>query len=314
MNTWNESELPKPTESTSQLISDVDRWGYCLIANAIDPTTLAEVQKRLSDQARAEQEQGHHQMSEVQDSSGVNQWLYMLINKGKVFEKLLFQTNIMAVLQHLLGEEYVLSDFAAHITRPGNSLLPLHIDQWWLPPPKMPGEKHTRPGNIGRTKVVMAKGLPPRSTTPINATAVVNAMWMISDYTQANGATRLVPGSHHSGLQPAQSVPHQCPTVAAEGAAGTVVLWDGRTWHAAGANDSNAPRYGVTSYYSGPQYRSLSNWTIGTKQAVLDNASAELLQLLGFKPFGGYGHTGNRDGIMATSAEHLIGELTPRAE
>ena len=307
MSPWKASELPKPTESLQQLTSDINQWGYCLIANAIDSTDLANVRQRLSDQARAEQEQGHHKMSEVQDASGVNQWIYMLINKGKSFENLLFQPNIMGLLQHVLGDEYVLSDFSAHITRPNTSLLPLHIDQWWLPPPSLPGETHVRPGNIGRAKVIMEDGLPARSTTPINAPAVVNAMWMVSDYTERNGATRLVPGSHLSGKQPAQKVPHQCPTIAAEGPAGTVVVWDGRTWHAAGANNSDKPRYGVTSYYSGPQYRSLSNWTLGVKTHVLDSASPELFQLLGFTPFGGYGHTGSGGG--AKSAEHLIGEL-----
>ena len=307
---WNTDELPKATESVAQLRADVDRWGYCLIANCIDEASLAQVRQRLSDQAHAEQVQGHHERSEVQDPGGINQWVYMLINKGKAFEKLLFEPKVTSVLEHVLGSEYVLSDFSAHITRPGNSLLPLHIDQWWLPPPRIPGEQFVKPGDIGREKVVMAEGLAPPSTLPINSPVVVNAMWMLSDYTEENGATRLVPQSHLSGQQPVQSVPHQCPSVPAEGKAGTVVLWEGRTWHAAGANDSDEPRYGVTSYYSGPQFRSLSNWTLGTKQTVLQQASPELLQLLGFKPFGAYGHTGSTNNGFAESAENLIGELS----
>ena len=311
MDHWAHETLPQATSDVGQLTRDLDTYGYCLIADAIAEADLQAVQHRLEQQARAEQEQGHHQFSDVQDPGGINQWVYMLINKGEVFQKLLFQPQVTAMLEHLLGSEHVLSDFSAHITRPGNTLLPLHIDQWWLPSPRLPGDPHIKPGDIGRTKVETIDGVPSRSTTPINPPVVVNAMWMITDYTEQNGATRLVPGSHLSGLQPKQCVPHACPTVPAVGKAGTVILWDGRTWHAAGANNSDAPRYGVTSYYSGPQFRSLSNWTLGAKPDVLAQASPELLTLLGFKPFGGYGHTGTRGGEFAKSAEYGIGELEP---
>ena len=91
--------------------------------------------------------------------------------------------------------------------------------------------------------------------------------------------------------------------------AGTVVLWDGRTWHSAGENKSNEPRYGITTYYSGPQFRSLQNHTLGSKAALLDGASPELLTLLGFRAFGGYGHTGERDAEFARPSDGLVGEL-----
>ncbi len=314
MNPWPTDSLPEATTSISQLKTDLSMYGYCLIADAISDKNLRAVRSRLENQAQAEQEQGHHQFSDVQDPGGVNQWIYMLINKGDEFQNLLFQPAIMAMLEHLLGEHYVLSDFSAHITRPGNSLLPLHIDQWWLPPPRHPHEQHIRPGDIARAKVQVSDEPPSPSKTPINPPVVVNAMWMISDYTEENGATRLVPGSHLSGLQPVQTVPHPCSTIPATGKAGTVILWDGRTWHAAGANNSNEPRYGVTSYYSGPQFRSLSNWTLGAKKDVLENASPELLTLLGFKPFGGYGHTGTRGGVFVKSAAHGIGALYPQGQ
>ena len=306
---WDPAMLPRATRDEARLKADLDTYGYCLIEDAIDADGLTAVKERLAEQAAAEQQKGHHRRSEVQDPAGINQWVHMLLNKGAAFQKLLFQPQIIAMLEHLFGDSHILSDFSAHITRPGNSLLPLHIDQWWLPPPRMPGEAHIRSGTIKRGSVIVHEGPPQPSKTPINAPVVANAMWMISDYTQANGATRLVPGSHLSGAQPAQTIPHSTPSIAAEGRAGTVVMWDGRTWHAAGANTSDQPRYGVTSYYSAPQFRSLTNWTLGTKQAVLDKASPELLTLLGFKPFGSYGQTGEKNGDFARPAAELIGEL-----
>jgi ectoine hydroxylase-related dioxygenase (phytanoyl-CoA dioxygenase family) len=309
MKTPTPGSLPQPSGDLQQLIANIDEHGYCLIAEALDEPGIAAVRERLAAQARAEQRLGHHKLAPTQDVGGINQWVYMLLNKGKVFQRLLFHPLVSAVTEHLIGGEYLLGDISAHITRPGNSLLPLHIDQWWMPPPVRPRERHVRPGSMTRDNVPKVDGMPPICRDPINAPVVVNAMWMISDYTEANGATHLVPGSHLSGALPAPSVPHEVPTARAVAPAGTVVLWDGRTWHSAGENKSNEPRYGITTYYSGPQFRSLQNHTLGSKAALLDGASPELLTLLGFRAFGGYGHTGERDAEFARPSDGLVGEL-----
>lgn len=300
---------PQLSNDPQQLTSDVDEYGYCLIAEALDAQAINSVRERLAAQADAEQRLGHHQLAPTQDVGGINQWVYMLLNKGEVFQRLLFQPVVSAVVKHLIGDEYLLGDISAHITRPGNSLLPLHVDQWWMPPPVRPGERHVRSGSITRENVPKLHGLPPVCKDPINPPVVVNAMWMISDYTEANGATHLVPGSHLSGALPAPTVPHEVPSARAIAPAGSVVLWDGRTWHSAGENKSNEPRYGITTYYQGPQFRSLQNHTLGSKPELLEGASPELLTLLGYKAFGGYGHTGDRDAEFARPSKELIGEL-----
>ncbi|MFO0997694.1 MAG: phytanoyl-CoA dioxygenase family protein [Alphaproteobacteria bacterium] len=306
---WDPTTLPKPTQDLARLKADMDQFGYCMIEAAFPRTVMDAIRTRLAEQAAAERKHGHHRRSEVQDPGGVNQWVGLLINKGKVFQGVLFHPLIEGVVEHLLGPEFTLSDFAAHITRPGNSLLPLHMDQWWMPMPAMPGEPYVRASTISRENV--RTGPPTRSTTPINPPMVVNAMCMISDFTEENGATRLVPTSHLSGTQPEPSLPHPVPTVAATGPAGNVVIWEGRTWHAAGANVSREERYGLVSYYAAPQSRSLQNFTLATKPEILEGASPELLRLLGFKVWHSYGQTGLSGGEYAKPASELIGELKP---
>ena len=73
-----------------------------------------------------------------------------------------------------------------------------------------------------------------------------NIMWMISDFTEQNGATVLVPKSHLSGAQPDGSLPHPVETVQAVGKKGTALNYDGRLWHAAGENISQKARSGIT--------------------------------------------------------------------
>ena len=57
-------------------------------------------------------------------------------------------------------------------------------------------------------------------------------MWAFDDFTKANGATRLIPGSH---LLDAQTPPDG-PFVYAEMPAGSVMLYVGSIWHGGGAN------------------------------------------------------------------------------
>jgi len=307
---WTDEELPKPTRDVARLKADMTAYGYCLVAEAFTPAQCAAVRARLAEQAAGEREQGHHRRSLVQDPGGVNQWVNMLLNKGEVFRTVLHHPSIGALAEHVLGKEYVLSDLAAHIARPGNSLLPLHTDQWWMPVPRMPKDDYVRAGDISRTTIVI--GEPWASETPVNPPMVMNAMCMMSEFTEENGGTRLVPGSHLSGVQPNQEVPHTVPSVAAEGPAGTVVIWEGRTWHSAGENRSREDRYGLVSYYGAPQARQLANYTLGTKAHVLKDAIPELKKLLGFKVWHGYGQTGTHGTEYAIPADQLIGEMRPK--
>ena len=307
---WDPDKLPRASRDLARLKADMDAWGYCFVEQAYSPEEVQALHDRIEAQAAAERKYGHHKPGvSVQDPEGQNQWVTMLINKGAAFQTVLFNPTVRGVIEHLLGAEHVLSELASHITRPGNSLLSFHTDQWWMPQPQLPGEPYRRAGDITRTN--SPSGPPKPASTPINPPMAVNAMTMLSDFTEANGATRLVPLSHLSGLQPVPNLPDSVPSVPALGRAGDVVIWEGRTWHAAGANLTNAPRYGLVTIYAAPQVRTLQNLTLGTKAEVLEHASPELKRLLGFKVWSGYGETGAPDEDFARPAAELLGELAP---
>lgn len=75
----------------------------------------------------------------------------------------------------------------------------------------------------------------------------VNVMWAATAFTAANGATRVVPGSH---LWPSGQKPDPGSAIAAEMPAGSALFWLGSTWHGAGANRSAEPRIGFYAGYS----------------------------------------------------------------
>ena len=229
----------------------------------------------------------------------------MLINKGKIFQKLFENQTAKHIVEHVLGPHFLLSDFSATITHPGNGQMGLHKDQWWLPEPRMPHETHQRCGLINRANV--SKGPLTVANTPINPPVICNVLWMISDFTVENGGTRIVPGSHLSGTNPEPYGDY--PTINATGKAGSAVIFEGRTWHSADLNTSDAPRYGITTYYGAPQFRQMLNFTYGMKDEVTNNLSAQSRALLGFKPWGGYGATGDQHADSIIKGDDQIGEL-----
>ena len=289
----------------ARLKRDMDENGFCIAENLIEPETVAEIRRRIATQAKAELDQGVTTIDQVQSENDKNQWVYLLINKGEIFQRLLEVPQVHEVVEHVLGPGYLLSDFAATITHPGNKQMGLHKDQWWMPEPRIPGESHHRCGDIDRGNV--RKGSPAPSALPINPPVVCNVLWMVSDFTVENGGTRIVPRSHLSGVNPEPYGDYQ--TINAVGTAGSAVIFEGRTWHSADLNTSTAPRYGITTYYGAPQFRQMLNFTYATRQEVLERVSERTERLLGFAPWGGYGATGDQYAKRIVKAEDQIGEL-----
>jgi ectoine hydroxylase-related dioxygenase (phytanoyl-CoA dioxygenase family) len=76
---------------------------------------------------------------------------------------------------------------------------------------------------------------------PRDRGVMLTAMWALDDFTAANGATLIVPRSHHGH----DHRPDITDAIPAEMRAGSVLLFLGRLWHAAGANVTDRPRLGV---------------------------------------------------------------------
>lgn len=78
------------------------------------------------------------------------------------------------------------------------------------------------------------------------AWSVVTALWMLDDFTSENGATRIVPGTHHLlGAVPkplAQPGAHHQNELVVTGLAGSVLIINGHLWHSGRRNRSSRPR------------------------------------------------------------------------
>ena len=297
---------PRPTRDLATLKDDLRLHGYGILEGAIDPETTAAIRDRLLEQAAAERARGAaSKITQIEPDDDVNQWVAFLPNKGEVFRALMNNAACLETVRFILGEEALLSEFSAHITWPGNKEMGLHTDQWWMPHPAMPGEDYARPSDARRTK--QRTGAPTPADHPINPPVVCNVMWMLSDFTIENGATRLVPGSHLSGLHPDPKAHYD--TVYAEGTAGSFVVWEGRTWHAASLNTGNSPRLGITTYWCAPFCRQLLNFTYGLRPEVAAGLTEQERALMGYRVWGTYGSTGDFDAEWANPGPENLGEL-----
>ena len=113
-------------------------------------------------------------------------------------------------------------------------------------------------------------------------------MWALDDFTEANGATRLVPGSHRwTDRQPGPDD----EVVQAVMPAGTVLFYVGKIWHGGGANTTDRPRLGVILEYAAAWLRAQENHILAVPREVTEELPERLQELLGYNiypPFVGY--------------------------
>jgi len=106
-----------------------------------------------------------------------------------------------------------------------------------------------------------------------------NTIWAMTDFTEENGATRLVPGSHkfedRLELSPEQTVPAEMP-------AGSVLFYTGKLYHGAGANRSSATRTGINITYAVSWVRQEENQYLSVPAEIARTLPEPLLRLMGY--------------------------------
>lgn len=120
---------------------------------------------------------------------------------------------------------------------------------------------------------------------------IVNTMWAFDDFTEANGATRVIPGSHR---RVNAGYPGDPTTAAAVMPAGSVMFYPGTVLHGGGANTTDQPRLGVILEFASAWIRPQENHVIGVPADVMRTLPERLQELLGYNVYPPF--IGNVDG------------------
>ena len=125
---------------------------------------------------------------------------------------------------------------------------------------------------------------------------VCNTMWAITDFTEANGATRIIPGSHLADASP--NYGQHYDSIPAEMAKGSVLVWHGSLWHGGGANTTDQRRVGIAMNYCAGYIRQQENQQLGIPREIAAGFDERLQQLCGYGVYNGLiGHIDKQDPI-----------------
>ena len=112
----------------------------------------------------------------------------------------------------------------------------------------------------------------------------IGVMWALDDFTEENGGTRVVLGSHR--FLRSWHLPGLTDWESAVMPKGSALFYMGSTWHGGGANQSDAPRMGLINVYSLGWLRQESNQYLETPPEIAARFSPRLRALLGYTPHG----------------------------
>jgi ectoine hydroxylase-related dioxygenase (phytanoyl-CoA dioxygenase family) len=201
--------------------------------------------------------------------------IYNLLALGKLYKAIPVHAKVLPVVERALDEGCLVSSLSSITIEPGESAQPIHADDQLIPLDKP------------------------------HAPTVCNTMWALTDFTEANGATRVIPGSHLRDHNPEFGAPYD--SIAAEMPAGSVLVWHGSLWHGGGANTTDERRVGVAMNYCAGWIRQQENQQLGIPRDVAAGFSRRLRQLCGYGVYNGLiGH------IDKNSPAEMLGE--PPAE
>ena len=216
--------------------------GYCILENLLSP----EEAERLDSLARS--------IMDPMGSAYIS--LEGSLNHIPELAQLCIHPLILDIVQAVFGEGFIIANNAAmKWCKPGTPAHGLHAD--WP------------------TRGVLPTG-PGARIPPWNGLQV---FWMLTDSTAENGATQIVPFSHHTQRSPSRdSYLQEIPVT---GTKGTAFVYHNGLWHRSGANTTTDQHRMFANIYFTPMciYRPPTAWPL-VKREVYNTFPPRLQELL----------------------------------
>jgi ectoine hydroxylase-related dioxygenase (phytanoyl-CoA dioxygenase family) len=229
----------------SKAVDDIHLNGYAVIPNALSAGAVERIRKALTPWLRGE----HLGRNDFEGHK--TERVYALLAKTPEVAAVVEHEVVLGINDALLPKNYLLSAVLAINLHPGETPQRFHLD-----------------GGDSSLPV-------PRPHPPIG----VSAMWAFDDFTDSNGATEVIPGSHawDDTRQPTEG---EAVTVTMP--AGSVLVFGGNLLHRGGANVTGQCRLGISPQYCPPYLRQLENMTLAVPPATAAQYSERVQALLGY--------------------------------
>ncbi len=205
------------SDERSLRLQTLERDGFLVLPQVLGPT---EVQALI---AALEPWEQLRPMGRNNFEGERSRRVYSLVGKGEVFLALAEHPVIVELLEQLLMPSWLLSTLQSIRLYPGESEQPWHADDTFYPVARPHG--------------------------PLS----ISTIWALEDFSEDNGATELIPGSHRWGMEHPDERPHTVTRAVMP--AGSVVIFDGGLWHRGGANRSQRTRLCISPQYCQPWLR-----------------------------------------------------------
>lgn len=241
-------------------VAALERDGYVVLERAVDLELVGALLEAID-----------RVMVDAAITFGTNAFLgfrtrriFNLLARDPLFARVPLHPAVLPLVERVLDPQCLLSSLTAIEMQPGQAAQPLHADD----------------GSIAL----------PRP----HPTVVCVALWALTDFDHANGATRLVPGSHRRDRRPAKG--EQADVVEAEMPAGSVLLYDGSLWHGGGTNESDDRRVGIVVNHCAGFLRQEENQLLAVPREVAATFPRRLQEMLGYGVYRGLmGHVDQQD-------------------
>ena len=208
----------------------------------------------LRDRLVAELPEAYKINREVQVRNGVGEGtdgaVHHLVCQGGAFLELLEQNPCAPFLAQFFGGAYILNTFGGVLNLPGKL--------------SYVGGVHRDIRTFGGDLRLMAQMLV-----------------MLDDFTEANGATYMLTGSHTAPARPADDE-FFARAERAVAPAGSIVMFDSNLWHAAGANSTGESRRALTLAFTRPFLKQQLDYSRAVGWDRVKTLPPGLQQVLGY--------------------------------
>ena len=228
--------------------ASVARDGYAILEGFLTASMLARTQDALEPIFAMTTTRDANQSGRYSGTQAVH--VHNLFGKTRGVDEIAIDPVLLSIIERVLGPQFQMSVATAMCPDPGVDPQGLHQDDGHYPLPR------PRPPFIANTLIAL------------------------DDFTIANGATRIVPGSHRS----TDPVDPDATFTYAEMPAGSLLVFDGALWHAGGGNStSDQRRRSINFNFNLSWLRQQENQYLGISREDWAKLPERLQRLLGLQ-------------------------------